>query len=63
MRPPDLTTVRLHHETAALAVALDPVYLPIFERMEIELAEAEARAANDPITQARRRLEVERIRR
>lgn len=58
---PTLAEIRDLHLTAAILAAENAVYLPIFERMEIELAEAEARAASDPITQARRRLEARRM--
>lgn len=56
-----LAQIRDLHLTAATLAADDAVYLPLFERMEIELAEAEARAADNPIAQARRRLEARRM--
>lgn len=54
----DVLFVRELHETSAILSAEDPDYMPIFERMEVELAEAEAAAANDPVTQARKRREA-----
>ena len=56
-----LAYVRDLHRTAAELVSIDAVYLPIFERMEVELAEAEAAAASDPISRARRRAEAKRM--
>lgn len=58
---PTLAEVQDLHLTAAILAAEDPIYLPIFERMEVELAEAEARAADNPIAQARRRAEARRM--
>lgn len=56
-----LTKMRERHQKAAEIAALFPAALDIFERMELELAEAEAAAARDPITQARMRLEARRM--
>lgn len=53
-----LADIREFHETAAILAAENETYLPLFRRMEIELAEAEAAACNDPVAQARKRLEV-----
>jgi len=38
---------------AAEIVVEDPAYAPIFERLEEELRQAEARAADDPVARAR----------
>lgn len=56
-----LTKMRERHQKAAEIAALFPEALDIFERMELELGEAEAAAAQDPITQARKRLEARRM--
>lgn len=57
----DLARVeRLHRAVAALAVE-EPVYLPIFERMEAELLSAVAKATRDPVAEARARLEARRM--
>jgi hypothetical protein len=37
----------------------DPVYLPIFKRLEVELAAAEARENSDPVAYARAALAVQ----
>lgn len=56
-----LSLMRERHRRVAEAAAEHPAILDVFERMEIELGETEAMAANDPITQARRRLEARRM--
>ncbi|WP_172975006.1 MULTISPECIES: hypothetical protein [Rhodobacterales] len=40
-------------EVAAKLVVADPVYAPIFERIESDIAELEAIAANDVVARAR----------
>lgn len=62
MAEPTLDEVRSMHRAAAEMVVLNPVLSPVFERFEIELLEAEAAAAQDPIARARRRIEAERMR-
>jgi hypothetical protein len=46
---------RLHaaHALAATLVMVDPEYLPIFERLESELTQAEAATLTDPVSKAR----------
>ncbi len=56
-RQRDLDRVRKAHLTAAKLTADDPTYAPIFERMERELASAEAAMSDDPITRARAALQ------
>ncbi|MBN8294581.1 hypothetical protein JI664_21590 [Rhodobacter sp. NTK016B] len=56
-----LDRVQHLHLVAAELASRDTAFLPIFERMEVELAEAQARAASDPISQARLRLEATRF--
>ena len=53
MASTELHRLRLAHATVAKLVMNDPVYLPIFKRLEVELAAAEAKENNDPITYAR----------
>ena len=45
--------LRQAHAKVAKLVMNDSVYLPIFKRLEVELAAAEAKENNDPITYAR----------
>lgn len=45
--------LRSAHATVAKLVVDDLVYLPIFERLEAELAAAEAKEKGDPIAYAR----------
>ncbi|RWF77020.1 MAG: hypothetical protein EOS26_10330 [Mesorhizobium sp.] len=49
----ELARVRRAHAAVAHLVAIDIVYLPIFERLETELAIAEAALIDDPIAKAR----------
>ncbi|MER9221914.1 hypothetical protein NKI48_23795 [Mesorhizobium sp. M0644] len=49
----ELARLRRAHATVAQLVAIDPVYLPIFERLEAEIAIEEAALINDPIAKAR----------
>ena len=56
-----LAKMRERHRRAAELAADFPAALDVFARMEIELGETEAMAANDPITQARMRLEARRM--
>ena len=53
MAESDLSRLRAAHATVAKLVVADTVYAPIFERLEIELAEAEAAQSGDCITRAR----------
>lgn len=48
-----LHRLRFAHATVAKLVVDDLVYLPIFERLEAELAAAEAKEKGDPIAYAR----------
>lgn len=56
-RQRDLERVRKAHLTAAKLTAGNPVYAPIFARMERELASAEAALSDDPIFRARAALQ------
>ncbi len=49
----DLQRVRDAHAKLAQLVVADPVYAPIFARLEIELEAAEAAERGDILTQAR----------
>ena len=49
----DLSRLRAAQAKVALLVIADPVYAPIFARLEIELAEAEAAERGDVLAQAR----------
>jgi hypothetical protein len=53
MAKSDLHKLRAAHATAAKLVMIDPIYAPIFERLEIELKAAEATETGDVIAQAR----------
>jgi len=57
----DLARVERLHRAVAALTADDPIYLPIFERMEAELITAQAEAAHDPVAAARARLEARRM--
>jgi hypothetical protein len=48
-----LHRLRSAHATVAKLVVDDIVYLPIFQRLEAELAVAEAKEKGDPIAYAR----------
>jgi len=48
-----LDRIRKAHKTVAILTAEDPIYAPIFERMERMLAQAEAALSDDPIARAR----------
>jgi len=50
---PDLSRLLAARDTAAQCVALDPVYLPIFERLDAECEAREAAAVSDPVYLAR----------
>ena len=49
----DLDRLRRAQATAAELTLADPVYAPIFARLDAELEAAEAAMATDPITRAR----------
>jgi hypothetical protein len=49
----ELQRLRAAHAKVAILVLHDLVYLPIFKRLEAELAGAEAREHGDPIAYAR----------
>lgn len=48
-----LEQLRRLRQVAAKLVVSNPVYAPIFERVETEIAELEAIAANDVVARAR----------
>jgi hypothetical protein len=48
-----LSRLRAAHAKVAQLVVADPVYAPIFMRLEVELAEAEAAERGDVLAQAR----------
>lgn len=48
-----LHRLRAAHATVAKLVVDDLVYLPVFQRLEAELAAAEAKEEGDPIAYAR----------
>jgi hypothetical protein len=60
MRTNTLERVRAAHCAVAKLVIHDPIYLPIFERLESELAMAEAQQMSDPIAAARARMAAQR---
>ncbi|QFT63847.1 hypothetical protein FIU91_12995 [Roseivivax sp. THAF30] len=49
----ELEELKRLREVAAKLVVADPVYAPIFERIESDIAELEAIAANDVVARAR----------
>ena len=49
----DLECLRAALETAAKLVVADPVYAPIFSRLEADIAQEEAILANDVVARAR----------
>lgn len=49
----ELEELKRLREVAAKLVVADPVYVPIFERIESDIAELEAIAANDVVARAR----------
>jgi hypothetical protein len=49
----DLERLRAALETVAKLVVADPVYAPIFTRLEAEIAQEEALLANDVVARAR----------
>ncbi|MFE3838756.1 hypothetical protein [Pseudogemmobacter sonorensis] len=49
----DLDRLRAAHATVALLVLNDAVYAPIFDRLDRELAQAEAAFSGDILTRAR----------
>ena len=49
----DLERLRAALETVAKLVVADPVYAPIFARLEAEIAQEEALLANDVVARAR----------
>ncbi len=52
-RIPDLERLRAALETVARLVVIDPVYAPIFTRLEAEIALEEALLAQDVVARAR----------
>ncbi|UVK39957.1 hypothetical protein LHFGNBLO_001372 [Mesorhizobium sp. AR10] len=49
-----MARLRKAHSTVAKLVIADPVYLPIFDRLEAEIATTEAKLiSGDPIAKAR----------
>ncbi|WP_333826884.1 hypothetical protein [Pararhodobacter sp.] len=53
MQISSVSRVRAIHRHIARLVAVDAAFMPIFERMESELMEAEAAESTDPVIQAR----------
>ena len=51
-----------HRDFWAMASVEDEVYLPIFERFEIELEHARGRESQDPVESARARLRAKKAR-
>ena len=52
--PRDLARLRAARESVAKLVVADPVYVPVFERIEAEIASEEARLNDsDPLASAR----------
>ncbi len=49
----DLERLRAALDTVAKLVVADPVYAPIFRRLEAEIAQEEALLANDVVARAR----------
>lgn len=49
----DLERLRSAHRTVAKLVVADPAYVPVFRRIEADIAEVEARQADDPVARAR----------
>lgn len=49
----EIERLRTAHALAAKLVMVDPEYLPIFERLESELIQAEAATLTDPVSKAR----------
>lgn len=49
----DLERLRVALATVAKLVVADPVYVPIFSRLEAEIAQEEALLANDVVARAR----------
>jgi hypothetical protein len=49
----DLNRIRKAHRNLAILTAEDPIYAPVFERLERMLAQAEAANTDDPIARAR----------
>lgn len=50
---PSLSDLRAARATLAQLVLIDPVYLPIFERLDAECEKAEVAQINDPVALAR----------
>ena len=57
-----LERLRLAHATVAKLVVEDLVYLPIFKRLEAELAAAAAKEMDDPVAYARAALAAQNAR-
>jgi hypothetical protein len=57
-KPVTVKQIRRARDAVALLVADDPAYVPIFERLELELAAAEA---TDPVEKARAIAAVQRL--
>lgn len=53
MDGPSLSELRAARATLAQLVMIDPVYLPIFERLDEECDKAETAQINDPVALAR----------
>jgi hypothetical protein len=49
----EIEKLRTAHALAVKLVMVDPEYLPIFERIESELTQAEAATLTDPVSKAR----------
>jgi hypothetical protein len=49
----DLERLRAALDTVAKLVVADPVYAPIFSRLEADIAQEEAMLANDVVARAR----------
>jgi hypothetical protein len=49
----DLNRIRNAHRNLAILTAEDPIYAPVFERLERMLAQAEAANTDDPVARAR----------
>lgn len=59
MAKSELLRLRAAHATVAKLVVDDLIYLPIFKRLEAELAAAEARDQGDAIAYARAAMSVQ----
>jgi hypothetical protein len=50
--------IRRAHTMAAKLVLRDPIFMPIFERLETEVRALDAQRSDDPISRARAALSV-----